>query len=97
MDTSSPQYSRAYAPCAHLRPAGIQLREATARQLEVDNKLWDLTMCMRKHGYASFPDLAKGLGTNTKLTGVGAYVNSPFFRSALKACGAQVGPHGWRL
>lgn len=97
VDTSSPRYSRSYAACAHLRPAGIALREATARQIEVDKKLWDLTRCMRKHGYASFPDLTKGLGTSTKLTGVGAYLHSPFFRTAMKACGAQVGPHGWQF
>lgn len=94
IDISSPRYMRSSIACAFLRPAKIKILESAAQQSEVRKRLLRFARCMHSHGYSNFLGLNHGKGRHSSSADAGI-ASSPFFRSAMKSCGAVRYPGGW--
>lgn len=95
IDISSPRYMRSSIACAFLRPAKIKILESVAQQSEVRKRLLSFARCMHSHGYSNFLGLNHSKGGRSSSAHPGVDTSAPFFRSAMKACGAVRYPGGW--
>jgi hypothetical protein len=99
IDINSPQYAAALSACGNLLPgdvAPLQL-SAAQKQQRLDMALKNAE-CMRAHGVSNFPDPGPRDVQPDGNISLGSFphseVNTPQFRSAVKACEALTSKEG---